>query len=87
MPTIHIENGQDEEKLGLNDFHQILDLLLARVPTPRAMVRVLLNLAVRRTEDLVPLVPPTIGFGRGGEVPNIFGESGYPHMAFTYTTS
>lgn len=60
-----VTKGEDEEKLGLKDFHQILDLLLARVPTPRAMVRVLLNLAVRRPEDVVPLVPPTIGFGRG----------------------
>lgn len=60
-----VTKGEDEEKLGLKDFHQILDLLLARVPTPRAMVRVLLNLAVRRPEDVVTLVPPTIGFGRG----------------------
>ena len=31
-----------------------------------AMVRLLLNLAVRRPEDAVDLVPPTIGFGAGG---------------------
>eukprot|EP00435_Cladocopium_sp_Y103_P002279 s5386_g1.t1 len=60
-----VTKEKDEEKLDLKDFHQILDLLLARVPTPRAMVRVLLNLAVCRPEDVVPLVPPTIGFGRG----------------------
>lgn len=36
-----------------------------RVPTPRAMVRLLLNFAVQKPKDMVPLVPPTIGFGRG----------------------
>jgi len=56
---------KDDEKFDLKVFHKILDLLLMRVPTPRAMVRLLLNFAVQKPKDMVPLVPPTIGFGRG----------------------
>lgn len=52
-----------------------------RVPTPRAMVRLLLNFAVQKPKDMVPLVPPTIGFGRGAKIAviDMFCHSMLPH--------
>lgn len=58
-------------------FHKLLDVLLRRVPTPHAMVRMLLNFTVRRSEDMVPLVPPTLGFGNdeNSELAKLFGPA------------
>eukprot|EP00913_Durusdinium_trenchii_P002604 g2410.t1 len=58
---------EDSKKFSLRDFHRILKILLLRVPTPFSFVRLLLNCAVQRHEDLVPLLPPTLGFGARSE--------------------
>ncbi|CAK9070609.1 Regulator of nonsense transcripts 1 (ATP-dependent helicase RENT1) (Nonsense mRNA reducing factor 1) (NORF1) (Up-frameshift suppressor 1 homolog) (mUpf1) [Durusdinium trenchii] len=58
---------KDSKKFSLRDFHRILKILLLRVPTPFSFVRLLLNCAVQRHEDLVPLLPPTLGFGARSE--------------------
>ena len=64
-------------RLDVVGFHKLLDMLLLRVPTPHAMVRMLLNLTVHRSEDVVPLVPPTLGFGNdeSSELGKLFGPA------------
>ncbi|CAJ1386776.1 unnamed protein product [Effrenium voratum] len=56
--------AETEEQLDVNSFHKLLETLTTRVPVPVPMVRLVLNFVATRSEDLVPLLPETLGFQR-----------------------
>ncbi|CAE7249359.1 UPF1 [Symbiodinium sp. CCMP2592] len=50
-------------RINVATYHQVLTELLFRVPTPVAMVRLALNLTIRKPDDIVPLLPDGLGDG------------------------
>ena len=50
-------------RINVATYHQVLTELLFRVPTPVAMVRLALNLTIRKPDDIVPFLPDGLGDG------------------------
>ena len=50
-------------RINVATYHKVIAELLFRVPTPVAMVRLVLNLTIRKPDNIVPLLPDALGDG------------------------